>query len=426
MPEKGSGYQEELTAKERAVLEEWIDSRKAANGTTERTQAKQRHIGYVITKRLHERGTTLDKAQGKDFAGVAAALSGKITQNTRQTLISQMKSMVRYIQKTRKIKDADLILTDVKAGSPSKQNKNVLTKAEWHKLLNAPMSARERAFIAMLYDGYHRPYEPYMLKWSDLKKDSAGRVEYKITFKTGIVRTIVQKPETTALLEEWRRQLGYSYNENSFIFPTRDGVQYGTIMQVTKLFRALAKVTGIQDLKPSCIRNTAITHDVQANHPLSYICMRAWGEPFNPMINIYVKANSSAMQIEQHEKLGYLPTSNLNNTPDRNIAPFVHCPKCGRDNFPDATLCSFCGTGLRGESAVEFASNDRVSSVEQENAELKTKLAALENTQKETVVNFEKLAEKLHVEMEKDMQKNIDKIMSKYSKGFSVEEVLSG
>jgi len=330
-----------MTPAESAIIEAWIESR-AANGTTERTQAKQRHIAYKIVDAIHQGGKTLDKAEGKDFSKAAAAISKTVTQNSRQTIISQLKSIVKFIQKDRAVKDADSIIVDVKAGSPSKQNKNILSIDEMAAILNAPMSAKERAYLAMLYDGYHRPYEPYTLKWHDLKINSSGAIEYTITFKTGIERTIVQKPDTTSILELWRRESGHTYKDDAYIFPDNHGRQYTTLMQSTRLMARLEKLAGLHDLKPSSIRNTAITHDVQAGLPLTYICMRAWGEPYNDMINIYVKANSGQMQTDQHTKNGQTPTPII----EKPVKVLHSCPSCGKVDVLASDFCPYCGNSM--------------------------------------------------------------------------------
>lgn len=357
MPKKGEGFQNLMTNEERVILDDWIESR-AANGTTVRTQAKQRHIAYKIISILHGNKTTLDTAQGKDFAKVAAAISNTVTQNSRQTIISQLKSMVRFMQKDRTIKDASSIMEDVKAGSPSKQNKGVLTLDEWEAVLNAPMSSKERAYMAILYDGYHRPYEPYTLKWSDLKVNKSGAIEYTINFKTGIDRIIVQKPETTAILEMWRKESGHNYGDDAYVFPDNNGRKYATLMQAIKLCMRLRKHIHLTELKPSSIRNTAITHDVNAGLPLAYICMRAWGEPYNAMINIYVKAQSAQMQVDQHAKNGHTSVKVSEEKP-RVIKSLRDCPACKKPNAMDGSFCIYCGANLDGQTLGALATLEK-------------------------------------------------------------------
>lgn len=337
-----------MTAKERAILDGWVVSRKTDGLVSQRTENKQRHLAYKIIGILHEGKSSLDKAQGEDFEKVAAAISQTMTQNSRQSFITQLKSMVKYIQKERVIQDVDRIL-DVKAGSPSKKNKGVLSHEQWENILNATMSSKERAYLAMLYDGYHRPYEPYTLKWSDLQINEAGAIEYKITFKTQTERIIVQKPETTAILEMWKKESGHNYGDDAYIFPDNHGGQYSTLMQAIKLFRRLQKHAHLKELKPSSIRNTAITHDVNARLPLQYISMRAWGEPYNDMINIYVKAQSAQMQVDQHALNGHAAVKVADEMP-RMIKTLRECPSCKRKNAMDGSFCIYCGANLDGQT----------------------------------------------------------------------------
>ena len=70
------------------------------------------------------------------------------------------------------------------------------------------------------------------------------------------------------------------------------------------MFDRLRKETGIKTLKPSVLRNSALTHDVESGLPVSYVCLRAWGEPYNELINLYTKPDSGKIQRDQHEKTG--------------------------------------------------------------------------------------------------------------------------
>jgi hypothetical protein len=69
----------------------------------------------------------------------------------------------------------------------------------------------------------------------------------------------------------------------------------------------LKKKTGIKNLKPSILRTSSITHDVNSGLPISYICLRGWGESFNDVINIYTKPDSARIQKDQHDKVGLRP-----------------------------------------------------------------------------------------------------------------------
>jgi hypothetical protein len=237
----------------------------------------------------------------------------------------------------------------------------------------------------MLYDGYHRPGEPLTLKWSDMKVNSGGAVEYKITFKTDIPRIIVQKPDTTALLEAWKRECGHNYGDDAYIFPERSGKMYSTIAFAVDLFARLSQVTGLKNLVPSSIRNTSISHDVQNEMPLQYICLRAWGEPFNDMINVYTKANSSKMQSEQHAKNGNGQAVRVETVKPKDLKNLRECPSCHKKNTMGGEFCLYCGANMEGKATSE------VDRLRLENLTIKAQLAAMDRQQARMAKVLEKL-----------------------------------
>jgi integrase len=293
-----------ISPAERGIIIGYIDQRNAISPTVTNTKLKQAYQGVWICKTLHNHHSHLDTATVKQFLLVAGDAANH-TKDTRQTKISTLKAMAQYIHRFHHpIKNLDLLLHDVKSGSAAKNLKDGLTLDEWSRVINLPMSARDRAYLALLYDGCHRPREPLLLRWCDLRINESGDIEDTIVFKTKIPRTIVQKRETTEILEAWRRECGAKLTDETPIFPGRDGKPYHTITTVAKMFKKLRERAGIPRLKPSMIRNSALLHDVEAGLPVSYICLRAWGEPYNELINLYTKPDSGRIQRDQHAKNG--------------------------------------------------------------------------------------------------------------------------
>lgn len=292
------------------IIVGFIDHRNAIKPTGERTKGKHAYECMWIWTVLYANKTNLEKCTVKDLLKVAglASKADLFTKNTRQTKISILKALAQYIDRFHHhVDNLDLLVKDVKGGSPDKNRKQALTLEEWDTLINLPMSARDRALLAVMYDGYHRPGEVLILKWCDLRVNERGDIEYDITFKTERARTIVQKPGTTEILESWRRECGAQLVDETLIFPAPNGKNYQTITVLAKMFDRLKKQTGIAKLKPSVLRTSAITHDVESALPVSYICLRAWGEPYNDLINLYTKPDSGKIQRDQHERDGVLP-----------------------------------------------------------------------------------------------------------------------
>ena len=295
---------QDITAAERDILTGFIEYRNTVNPISTRTKGKLAYEGVWI---VHTVSRQLDSCTVHDLLMAAQKAAG-FTKNTRQTKITVLKALAQYIDRFHhKIADIDLLMHDVKAGSASKNRKEALTLEQWDTLINLPMSARDRALLAIMYDGYHRPMEVLILKWSDLQINARGDIVYDILFKTDKGRCIVQKPGTTEILEAWRRECGANLTDETYIFPAPDGSAYRTITVLAKMFRRLKVKTGIKDLKPSTLRTSAITHDVDAGLPISYICLRAWGEPFNDLVNLYTRPDSAKIQRDQHDKTGLKP-----------------------------------------------------------------------------------------------------------------------
>jgi integrase len=296
-----------LSKPERDIIIGFIEQRNAIKPISVRTKGKLAYESVWICRALGE--VTLDQCTVHDLLKVAGrASSGDYTKNSRQTKIVTLKAIANYVHRFHHpIENLDLLMHDIKAGSPSKHRKESLTLEEWDTILNLPMSARDRAILAMMYDGYHRPKEILILKWNHLHINDRGDIEYEIKFKTEKTRTIVQKPGTTEILEAWRRECGAKLTDDRFVFPSPYENGYQTITVLAKMFNRIKKKTGITKLKPSVLRTSAITHDVESAMPVSYICLRAWGEPYNDLINLYTKPDSGKIQRDQHEKSGMLP-----------------------------------------------------------------------------------------------------------------------
>jgi len=293
----------DLSDEERGIISDYVYHRGTISPTCTNTKIKQAAICTWVVRILHQNGKTLKGITVDDLLQVINAANNK-TKNSRQTYIVTLKAFATYLNRRyQKIENIDL-LDDVKAGSADRNRKEALTLTEWDQVLNCPMPARDRALIALMYDGYHRPGEVIRLRWCDMKNINEG-IEYTVKFKTEKERTIRQKPGTTAIMELWRRECGAKEGSEAFIFPDKQSQKpYESIFIITKIINRIKDITGIKKLMPSAIRTTALTHDVNAGLPISYICLRAWGAAYNPMINVYVDADSAKIQREQHQKDG--------------------------------------------------------------------------------------------------------------------------
>lgn len=311
-----------LLKDDREIIAGFIEQRNAVKPTATRTKGKQAYEAVWIAQNLG--GSSLSSCTVHDLLKAAGAASGgTYTKNSRQTKIMTLKVIARYIHRFHhEIPNLDLLTQDVKAGAAEADTKELITVDEWHRLINTPMPARDKAMIAMLYDGYHRPKEILILKWSDMQVRKDGTIQYLITFKTEIPRTIVQKEWTTRILKAWARESGSKIGESPGpVFPSSlTGDHYHTIEPLVNLCERLQEKTGIRHLIPSVLRNSAMKHDADEGLPVSYICLRAWGVTYNKMINIYMKPDSGRIQADQHRKTGILVSPVLEDDEESRIA----------------------------------------------------------------------------------------------------------
>jgi len=287
-----------LPDEEKKIITDYLATREMC----ERTEKDRAYMFVKMSQYLQETGTSFTTLTTDNMIALAKKLKKESRQNTGQTYISNLKAIAKYINKKHhKIEGLFEELPDIKAGSPVPgEDKTVLTQNDWYTLLNSPgLTVRDRAMLQLLYDGYHRPGEILLLKWSDFKPSDSGGKSYSTKFKTGKVRNIGQSEETTRILDEWRKWLGL-VPDDSPVFPTLKGKHYATLDPIVKLFQKI----GIEKFTPSCVRPTAITHDVsEADTNTAAVCLKAWGTPSNELISTYAaKVDSLKMQREQQER----------------------------------------------------------------------------------------------------------------------------
>lgn len=289
---------------EEGIIAGYITYRDSLRPTTAKTKRKQLDFCRAVVRALEENGSSLGRCQVPDLIA-AARWGNRYARNTRITYVGTLKTLSQYIDENHHpIPDLHTrFLKRVKGGNPVQSpRKAALTKDEWQRILDLPLNNMRRAQLAVAYDGYLRPGELFVLKWSDFH-EAPGGMEYTIQFKTEKPRTIAMREEAVAVLEDWQRESGMEWDGDDPVFPSRDGGRCKTNAQQKRLFQYLKEKTGIQKLMPSTIRPTAITHDVDDGCSTAYICLRAWGEPYSKMINLYARPDSAKIQRDQQARV---------------------------------------------------------------------------------------------------------------------------
>lgn len=121
-----------------------------------------------------------------------------LSASTRNVRATALKSLYRFGMETGYL---HLNPTVPLRGVPMKQTRaeRIMTEEEVQALLQAPISARNRAFLYLLYAAGLRVSEAINLKWRDVKPRDNGAIQISVFGKGGKSRAVLV-PETAAKL----------------------------------------------------------------------------------------------------------------------------------------------------------------------------------------------------------------------------------
>ncbi len=299
---------------------------------------------------LHSAGGTYDNCTtAQILKAVKGMRAGGFSRNTQRMMISSFKKFIKW----RIEEGADIDLKKVvRIKAPamnydSKKAEDLLTKEEFEKVIAACRNSRDRAIIALLYDGSHRPVEVVNLKWADLLEDDRG-FTVRTKEKTGKER-FIRLTYAVPFLTMWQMDRGpYTPEDPVFITKARGDVRPITNATLTYLIKELRARTGIQKLKPSIFRPSKITHDVEDGLDHSYLMMKNWGSLSTRMLAVYAKPSRD--YIDQ-VALGHAGIKHevKRGVRGKRLAP-LQCPECGTLNPSGAIYCMTCRAGLSEET----------------------------------------------------------------------------
>lgn len=346
----------DLTDKEADILLDYmVHCHDTGNNTAEWQKNLYSQVYRAITI-LHERGVTVDTCTVDDIEGTRGAIKKKeYSENYRRQLIQALKSFFLWYSETNprlNIKKIEAIRIP-KAVWKTKKPEDMLTKDEVLTVINACWTTRDKAFVAMLYDGSHRPIELRGLRWNDINEDLDGYF-YNVNQKTGYPRRI-RMTFAIPYLEMWKRDYPGRPAGGNYVFVTlnkmngRKEHRPFTKENTDRLMRMLRDRTGIAKLKAGIFRPTRITHDVGDDVPLPYLMMKNWGHLKTSMIDVYT--NLSVDYLDQ-QALRNAGMERVKKDPDlkerAKLQPTV-C-ECGEVCMPGMKWCPECRRPLTEEA----------------------------------------------------------------------------
>ena len=248
-----------------------------------------------------------------------------------------------------------------KIGSRYQRPDQMITYDELQSLLNACKNIRDKALIALLWDGGVRASELLKLQIEDFKKSTDGlyaTLNIKEGSKNYKSRTVVLTGDSVVLVPQYieflKEFLKDKFTESGYLFIGIGKEKPGQNLTYDDLRMIIQKVkrrSGLQkEISPHLFRHSAATR-MAVDIP-TQIFVRQMGWSSNRMADNYthldskgqimaiLKANGIPITDEELKK----PLSKVNRK----------CPRCHVLNTGNARFCSNCGSPMKPEDFVKI------------------------------------------------------------------------
>lgn len=226
---------------------------------------------------------------------------------------------------------------------PNKKKPDVLTEEEISRMIEAAVNERDRAIIAVGYEGGLRVGELASLTWGDVVWTEWG-AKIKVHGKTG--ERLILIIMTASYLRAWMlKHPAYDVKRGeidpqAFVFCRVNGKDAGKPMSYTMFSKVIKKAAERAGIKkrvfPHILRHSRAT--VLANYLTEQQMNRFFGwVQGSDMPAVYV--HLSGRDIEGAIKRMY----GLEEEEEERRHQPIKCPRCGEMNVPNAKFCHKCG-----------------------------------------------------------------------------------
>jgi integrase/recombinase XerD len=228
----------------------------------------------------------------------------------------------------------------------TKTAEQMLSEEDIRKIIDACTNSRDRAIIAMMYEGGFRIGEIATLRWHQLKFNEwnvAVNVDNK-TRKPRYIPLVMARP----YLATWKNDYPCSLTDDGYVFLTfgkNKQLQYrGFVMQLKKI----AQRAGItKHVTPHIFRHSCITHLIQVGFSESKIKLMMWGDINSDMFKSYAHLTNADIDSEVAQHAGITIPDQKRKS---NLLEPIQCRFCYRINEPGVHFCGNCGLPLTPEA----------------------------------------------------------------------------
>jgi integrase/recombinase XerD len=280
--------------------------------------------------------------------------------NSARRAMSILKGFIRWMNEETINTKIDLTkIQKIKFPKPDTQTKlasNMLSGKEIGLLIGSAGNERDRALIAMVYEGCLRPIEAVEATWADLNFDKHG-AQFTTSKKTGIpryIRLIMAAP----YLLKWKNLYPGKISSGSKIFVSLK-TPHGPITRPTvkSTFDVLLKKSGIRKkVTPYYLRHSRITQMQDDEIPDSIIKLQAWGNQRTNQLSTYSHITNKSVDRILLTRAGIL--TDTEQVKDESLKP-RQCSHCGKVHTPTTAFCDVCGTALSGEAKQQVQDDEQ-------------------------------------------------------------------
>jgi integrase/recombinase XerD len=227
----------------------------------------------------------------------------------------------------------------------------LLSEEEVFRIIDACTNSRDRAIIAMMYEGGFRIGEIASVKWYQLNFNE-WNVAVNVDNKTRKPRRIplaMARP----FLATWRNDYPCQLTDNSFVFLTFGQNEQLTYCGFVKQLEKIVRDAGItKHISPKIFRHSRITHLIQKGFSESKIKLMMWGDINSDMFKAYAHLTNADIDKEVALHAGIiLPEEKCKS----DILKPIQCMSCYYINELGVRFCGVCGMPLTPNAANKFA-----------------------------------------------------------------------
>lgn len=235
---------------------------------------------------------------------------------------------------------------DLEARKPS----SMLSGEDVKKLIETAHTSRDRAIIAMMFEGSLRPCEAIAATWSDVNFDQFG-AQFTTNQKTGksrYIRLIMSAPYLAAWKNDHPRPdpdmpVFVSLKSSGVIVPIN---QSGLKTLVYGLGR---EILPGKKIFPYLLRHSRITGLIADEVPESIVKMQGWGSVNTRMLGTYTHLSNADVDRVMLSRAGIV---SIETKKDESLK-LIQCQNCGKVHEPTAKFCIDCGHAMTKDAKAQ-------------------------------------------------------------------------